>query len=135
MPPSAPPSEDGLTPQDVIMNYFDYSPAANGAKGGSDYSSNDDGLTPQEVILNYFDYPNGPAEDSRDWGRDRERDHGRDRDGGRDSYGAPPPIMAKRPSLSGSARNLCRRSKEAGKSTTISLNPSLSLSGRSGTPR
>ena len=75
--PSGPPTEDGLTPQDVIMNYFDYAPEEHASKGAANYAP-DDGLTPQEVILNYFDFPNGLEEESRG------RDHGRD------SYGAPP---------------------------------------------
>ncbi len=53
------PVTDSLSPQEVISNYFDYTPEEEGAKAAAaDFNSPaSDGRTPQEVILNYFDYP------------------------------------------------------------------------------
>ena len=56
----ASPPGDNLSPQDVILNYFDYTPEAQDTVPLTPAS---DGLTPQEVILNYFDYPGGPSPD------------------------------------------------------------------------
>ncbi|MGO9984367.1 MAG: hypothetical protein ACLPIX_09185 [Rhodomicrobium sp.] len=59
----ASPPGDGLSPQDVIFNYFDYTPDApqgSGPQAGFPPDA-DDNLSPQEVILNYFDLPNGSA--------------------------------------------------------------------------
>ena len=54
------PVSDNLSPQDAILNYFDYTPEDEDAKApaaGDFASPASDGRTPQEVILNYFDYP------------------------------------------------------------------------------
>ena len=54
---SSSPANDDLTPQEVIFNYFDYTPEDEDRKSGAPAEPENDGLTPQEVILNYFDYP------------------------------------------------------------------------------
>ncbi len=51
------PVSDSLSPQDVILNYFDYTSEDRDA-GAAAAGFASDRLTPQEVILNYFDYPN-----------------------------------------------------------------------------
>ncbi len=59
----ASPASDNLSPQEVILNYFDYTPEDRDAKAAaaSFASPAGDGLTPQEVILNYFDYPSAKS--------------------------------------------------------------------------
>ena len=54
---SSSPANDDLTPQEVIFNYFDYTPEDEDRKPAAPAEPENDGLTPQEVILNYFDYP------------------------------------------------------------------------------
>ncbi len=51
------PASDNLTPQEVIFNYFDYTPEDQEGQPGAQAEPVNDSRTPQEVILNYFDYP------------------------------------------------------------------------------
>ena len=52
-------SSGELTPQEVILNYFDYNAGEESHSSAAGAEPVRDSLTPQEVILNYFDYPGG----------------------------------------------------------------------------
>lgn len=73
------PDSGNPSPQEVILNYFDYQPEDEAPQAAEPAfaSSSDDARTAQEVILDYFDYegaPGGKRPQQADYGLPRERE-------------------------------------------------------------